>query len=110
MSETKLEVCVKVYVGMPEDLWVDHLYADLIVGDKEMTLPDCSEEVSGLSGSEFIPVLERILREAKYYAKALKLRVKIEMPDIIEALGGDDSNEDDIRKVRQVIRDFRENF
>ncbi len=106
----KIEVCVKVYVGMPQDFWVDHLYADLVVGDKEMTLPDCEEEIDDVSAGELATALERILNEAKYYAKALKLRVKIEVADIIEALGGDEASEEDKNLIKKTIRDFRENF
>ena len=106
--EEKIEVCVKVYVGCPEEDWRDFLYADLVVGERELNLADSRDSLEDLSSREFLTILDRVLREAKFYAKALNLKIKIDVDGIISAFGGDETQKEDLLALRRLIREFRE--
>jgi len=106
--DEKIEVCVSVYVGCPEEDWRDFLYADLIVGDRELNLADSRDSLEDLSSREFLSILDRVLREAKYYAKALNLKIKIDVDGIVSSFGGDETQKEDLQELRKLIREFRE--
>lgn len=112
LQEVAEKPYINVYVGTvdKEETWADILYVDLIVDGEEYTLENSEQDLEGLTNAEFLVEMERLLDFAKKLSKRLGLKVKLDIEGMLEQLGGDEADREDVRKMKNLLREFRENI
>jgi len=97
------DVCLKLYVGTPEDDGRDFLYLDLEIPSREVPLWESKEELGDCSGQDFLKVLSDALNEAFLYMKYLGLKLKLDKETIAEM--SEDFSEKDSREIKELLKE-----